>query len=605
MGRPNSRPMPTARSDGAAAVHVVPDRKARNYRDYDYVPTGPRALEYDEPDLEPTIHRHKKSVRQHTRHNSEDGFHLVVHGSDHSSRGSQRNTTPRFDPQEDLEQARRGEAPALQELPLDRKRAADSAEEEDRQHSSKKLRGAKDDRSDRLCLKCGNYHSFPCYVPVCSSCDLNHYHNIPCSDAMEKLQERLGLHGLPETSLSPKQKNKRKAALDPLPVRLRNDIRIPSAVSSDLRAPGPGSTSQSSATGQKTQNSGKRTCPVCPECGSFHRSPCKWLVCETCKVKHHPETPCAVVEARLKMRLDEEAARQVQVAEKVEQPSQDMTEMNNKMASTRLQFRRSSAPSPGRTFSPGVEPRKTKKLKKGTRFCRDCGRYINRPCSWPICSKCGTKHFDHVPCWKAQQTLQDRLDAFDRGKGTSQQRKTKVKTSSYTTQPSSMHLETSAPSSHVAPTAPVYVAAPVNMLLTIGAHGQMSWSVDSNKTVHFGLPPSMPGFSVFTSSVPPQTGGHVHPSRQALLFGSSQGTDLNAQTLPDVPLTENALPLSSSRIEESQAITDGASVEQNVDAFLADVVQTMHDSGHVAISNAVESQRAPSYLEYLRRNSSS
>ncbi|KAH0283169.1 hypothetical protein M436DRAFT_83315 [Aureobasidium namibiae CBS 147.97] len=603
MGRLDPKPMLAVSGDAVAAVRVVPNRKARNYRDYDYVPTGPRALEYDESDLESTIPRHKRAVSQHKRHNSQDGYHLVMHGPDHSSGRPRTTTAPRINPHETPEQARRGKVPALQELPLDRKRGADS-EEEDRQRSSKKLRRAKDDRSDRLCMKCGNYHSTPCYVPLCNACDLNHYHNVPCSDATEKLKERLKLHDLPGTTLSPKQKNKRKTALNSMPVRLREEDHVKSAFLSEMRALGSGSVFRSSAADQKKQSPGKRTCPICPECGSFHRSPCKWLVCETCKVKHHPETPCAVAEARLKKRLDEEAARQVQVEEEIKQRSQDMAEMNNNMASTSLQFRRSSAPSPGRTFSPGVESKKSRKLKKGTRFCRDCGRYINRPCTWPTCTKCGTKHFDHVSCWQAQQTLQDRLDVFARGHGTFQQKKSKLQTSSDTTQSHAVHVEQSANSTHLTPVAPANIAAPVNMIVSIAANGQMFWSLDSNKTVHFGLPPSMPGFSVFTPSVPPQTSSHVHPSRQALLLGLSEGAGLGAQSVADFSSTETALPLASSGDEAPQVVTRGASVEQNVDAFLADIVQTMHGNGQIAMEYGKSPQSATSYLEYLRRNSS-
>ena len=421
---------------------------------------------------------------------------------------------------------------------------------------------------------------------------------------MERLNERLGLHDLLETKLSPKQKNKRKTALKSMPARPPDEDHVKSAFLSELRALESGSVLRFSAADQKKQSPGKRTCPVCPECGSLHRSPCKWLVCETCKVKHHPETPCAAAEARLKKRLDEEAARQAQVVEEIKQPSQDMAEMSNKMASTSLQFRRSSAPSPGRAFSPGFEPKKTKKLKKGTRFCRDCGRYLNRPCTWPTCGKCGTKHFDHVSCWQAQQTLQNRLDAFDRGYDTSQQKKPKVKTSSNTTQSQSMHVKQTANSTRVDPAAPANITAPGNLIVSITANGQMSWSLDSEKTVHFGLPPSMPGISVFTSSVPPQTGSDVHPSRRALLLGSSEGADLGVQTLADFPSTGSVPALSSPGNEAPQAITKGVSVEQNVDAFLADVVQTMHGNGQVAVGYRNGPQSAPSYLEYLRRNSS-
>ncbi|KAG2161121.1 hypothetical protein JADG_000860 [Aureobasidium aubasidani] len=60
----------------------------------------------------------------------------------------------------------------------------------------------------------------------------------------------------------------------------------------------------------KTNN--KKGCPVCRECGGFHRSACKWLVCKKCSVKHHPEVPCNDAEARLKRRLEEEESKQAQ-----------------------------------------------------------------------------------------------------------------------------------------------------------------------------------------------------------------------------------------------------------------------------------------------------
>jgi hypothetical protein len=583
----------------AAAVPVVPSHKARKYRDHDYVPTGPRALEYDDPDLKPSFGRHKKVVSHHKRHNSQDGYHLVVHGSDSSSRRPQTTTAPPFSSRETLEQARRGKSPELQELPPNRKRVADP--EESRQHPSKKLRKAKDNRSDRLCLQCGNYHSSPCYVPLCSACDLNHYHNIPCLDASEQLKKRLELHP-PATPLSSKQKNKKLMAPKSFPLRLQDKTRVAPALS-DLRAPATsfGAASQFSADGQKKGSPGKRTCPVCPECGNIHRSPCKWLVCETCKVKHHPETPCAMAEARLKRRLEEEDAKKDRVAEEIKQSAQDIIEMNNKMASTGLQFRRSSAPSPGRAFSPEVAPKKSKKLKKGTRFCRDCGRYLNGPCTWPTCGKCGTKHLDRVPCWKAKQNLQNRLEAFDRGYSTTQQKIPKVKTSSDTAEPSQKHAEQLTDSNQVVPAASVDVATPVNMIFSIDGNGQMSWSLDSNKTVHVGLPPSMPGFSVSTLSMSPQTNSHVHFSPQALLLEPSERAAPGPQPLADVPSTGGVLHLDNRRDEPPQAITYGTSVEQNVDAFIADVVQTMNGNGHVAM----RSQGAPSYLEYLRRNASS
>ncbi|KAI4732307.1 hypothetical protein E4T50_17108 [Aureobasidium sp. EXF-12298] len=605
MDRPNSKPMPPGGSGVAAAIRVVPSRKARHYRDHDYVLAGPRPLDYDELDLntsdpKPSISRHKRTVSQHKRHNSQDGYHLVIHGSDHSSRRLTTSTASPFNTRETLEQARRGKRPELQELPSNRKRSADA--EETRQHSFKKQRKSKDDRSDRLCLQCGNYHISPCFVPLCSACGLKHYGQISCLDAVEKLKQRLELHAPPEIPLSSKQVDK-KMAPKSLPLHFRVESHVPAAPSSDLRAPTLGSASESSTDHQKKESPGKRTCPLCRDCGSFHRSPCKWLVCETCKVKHHPETPCAMAEARLKTRLEEDDARQAQVAEEIKQRAQDIIEMNEKMASTGLRFRRSSAPSPGRAFSPEVAPKKTKMLKKNTRFCRDCGRYLNGPCTWPTCGKCGIKHFGNVSCLKAQQTLQHRLDTFDRGYGTSQQKK--IKTSPEPSQPSSMPVEPLSNSNHVVPAAPVSVAAPVNMTFNIPANGQMSWSLDSNKTVHFGLPPSMPGFSVSTSSTPPQTNNHVHPSRQALLLEQSERAASSPQPKADVPSTGSVIPLSNSRNEPSQAITHGVSVEQNVDAFIADVFQAMHGNGQVIMRYTTGPQGTPSYLEYLRRNSSS
>jgi hypothetical protein len=602
MARFSSQHMPPVGRNAAAAVPVVPSRKARNYRDYDYVPTGPRALDYDEHDLEPSIKRHKRVVSHHKRHNSQDGYHLVLHGSDHSGRRLQTNTAPFFNPHETLEQARRGKSHELQRLPSIRKRNADS--EETHQHTFKKLRRAKDDRSDRLCLQCGNYHSSPCYVPRCSVCDLNHYNNIPCLDAMEKLKERLELHPPPATQLLSEQQNQKQTVSKSFPLRHQDESHVPPALS-DFRAPTTsfGIASRSFSSGQKKGSPGKRTCPVCHECDSLHRSPCKWVVCETCKVKHHPETPCAVAEARLKRRLEEEGEKQTQVVEEIKQQAQDMVEMNNKMASTNLQFRRSSAPSPSRAFSPGVKPRTIKTLKKGTRFCRDCGRYLNRPCTWPTCGKCGTKHLNRIPCWQAQRNLQNRLDTFDRGYGTSQI--PKVKPSHQTSQPPSMHVEPLINHDHVAPAAPVTVTTPVNMTFNISTNGQMSWSLDSNRTVHIGVPPSMPEFSVSTPSMSQQINSHVHPDRQALLLQPSEGAAPGPQPLVDIRSTGSVMPPHDQRDETPQAITYGASVEQNVDAFIADVVQAMQGNGHIAMRYVNGPQVTPSYLEYLRRSSRS
>ena len=294
MDRLNSKPMPPGGSGVAAANRVVPSRKARHYRDHDYVLAGPRPLDYDESDPntsdpKPSISRHNRTVSQHKRHNSQDGYHLVIHGSDHSSKRLTTSTASSFNARETLEQARRGKRPELQELPSNRKRSADA--EENRQHSFKKLRKSKDDRSDRLCLQCGNYHSSPCYVPLCSSCGLKHYNQISCLDAVETLKARLELHAPPDTPLSSKQKDKKNMATKPLSLRFQVENRVSAAALSDLRAPTFRSASESSTNDQKKESPGKRTCPIRREYGSIHTSPCKWLVCETCKVKHHPETP--------------------------------------------------------------------------------------------------------------------------------------------------------------------------------------------------------------------------------------------------------------------------------------------------------------------------
>lgn len=90
-----------------------------------------------------------------------------------------------------------------------------------------------------------------------------------------------------------------------------------------------------------------------------------------------------------------------------------------------------------------------------------------------------------------------------------------------------------------------------------------------------------------------------------MLLGSSEEADLRTQPLVNLPSTESVLPLSRSGNEAPQAITRGASVEQNVDAFLADVVQAMHGNGQVAMGHDNGTRGVPSYLEYLRRNSSS
>ncbi|KAG9960631.1 hypothetical protein KCU61_g6377, partial [Aureobasidium melanogenum] len=447
--------------------------------------------------------------------------------------------------------------------------------------SSEKPRKFKDNRSNRLCLQCGNYHSSPCYVPYCSGCDLNHYPVISCLVAMEQLKERLELYAPSETVISSKQKNKKNlTASASLPLRFR-DQNHASPVLYDLQAPKSllKTASQSPINKQQKGSPNKRSCPVCRECGSSHRSGCKWPVCEQCHKKHHPETPCAIAEARLKRRLEEEDARQVQVMEEIKKQENSAIDMNNKMSSATLQ---ATALSPGRALTPEVA---TRKLKKNTRFCRDCGRYLNRPCTWPTCGKCNTKHFEHVPCWQARQNLQNRLDAFDRGYGSSQKKKTaKVTALSPTTEPSSQQTEHATKPNAADLAASVNLATPPGMTFNFDKNGEMSWSLDSNKTEH-------------SASKSPKDHSHVHPSRQETA-GSIR------ESLTSITPSGSTLPSDSRRNEAPHLVTYGASVEENVDAFIAGVLRDMHDNDDVgdAPRHADVPQDVPSYLDDLRRN---
>ncbi|KAI4718354.1 hypothetical protein E4T48_05439 [Aureobasidium sp. EXF-10727] len=567
MDEPNSEPMPPAGGDDGAAFRAVPSGKARHYRGDDFVPTKPEPLNYDDMELNPPVSHHK-------RYNSQDGYHLVLHGSDYSDREPENNTASTFNSHETLEQARGGKGSELHPLPSKRKRGV--SVDKGLQHSSKKPRKAKDDRSDRLCLQCGNYHSSPCYVPYCSSCDLNHYLGIPCLEAMERLKKRLELHP-PKTPVSSKQKSKTKMTQSPMPLRFRIENKV-SPVLSDQHGPTTllEPASQSPVNKQQRGNPNKRSAPVC-------------------------QTPCDVAEARLKRRLEAEDARQAQVVETIRDRDQSMTGKNDKMA-TALQFRRSSAPSPGRAFSPGVTPRK---LKKNTRFCRDCGRYLNGPCTWPMCNKCNIKHFEHVPCWQAHQNLQNRLDTFDRGWGTSQQKVVKAKTSSPAVHSSSQRTEQVTKSIRVTPAASVEITAPANMTFNIGGDGQMSWSLDSGKTIHSGLPPSNPHFSVSVSSIPQQYDSHVHPSRQAFFPEPGQTAAPVSRPLANIPSTGSGIPSYGPRSDTSQAVTHGTSLTQSVDAFIADVAQGMHSNARDALERVEGSQSTNSYLVHVRRNGSS
>ncbi|KAG9584037.1 hypothetical protein KCU77_g7928, partial [Aureobasidium melanogenum] len=535
----NSKPMPSGGGNVAAAFRAILSGKGRHYRDYDFVPARSGPLDCTESS--------SASAHNHTK----------------------------------------------------RKRSADS--DQSRLQSFKKPRKFKDNRSNRLCLQCGNYHSSPCYLPYCSGCDLNHYPIIPCLVAVEQLKDRLELHAPSETVLSSKQKNKKNStASASLPSNFR-DQNYATPVLSALQAPTSllKSTPQSPINKQKKESPNKRSCPVCRECGSSHRSACKWRVCEQCQKKHHPETPCAIAEAQLKRRLEEDDARQAQVMEETKKHENSVIDINNEMSSATLQ---ATAPSPGRALAPEVA---TRKLKKNTRFCRDCGRYLNRPCTWPTCGKCNTKHFEQVPCWQARQNLQNRLDAFDRGYGSPQKKTTaKVKAFLSTAEPSSRQIEHATEPNTNDPAAPVALAAPPEMTFNFDENGEMSWSLDSNKTIHFGPPPTSSHLPVSTASKSPKYHSHVHPNRQSFFPKPSETAGSIREYLTSITSSGSTLPSDSRRNEAPHLVTYGASVEENVNAFIAGILRDMHDNGDVgdAPRHADAPQDVPSYLDYLRRN---
>ncbi|KAH0254748.1 hypothetical protein KCU91_g17838, partial [Aureobasidium melanogenum] len=531
----HSQAIPSGGGNVAAAFRANPPGKGRHHRDYDFVPVRPRPPDYTDSDL-----------------------------------ATPRNNT---------------------------KRKINADFDQKRLQSFKKLRKIRD-RSDRLCLQCGNYHSSPCYVPYCSGCDLNHYPAIPCLDAMEQLKERLELHAPSETVLSPKQKYKKNSTASPsLPLPFRDETHA-SSILSDLQAPTSllKSASQSPINRQQKESPSKRTCPVCRECGSFHRSACKWPKCGQCHKKHHPETPCAVAEARLKRRLEEEDAKQVQAMDEIEKQEKTVIDINNEMPPTTLQ---ATALSSGRTLTSETAARK---LKKGTRFCRDCGRYLNRPCTWPTCGKCNTKHFEQVPCWQARQNLQKRLDEFDRGYGSSQKKKKVAKVAALppTTEPSLQQIEHATELEPADLAAPVALAVPPEMTLNFDENGETSWSLDSNKTIDFGPPPDDPQSLVSTESQLPKHHSHVHSSRQSFFSKLTESVGSVPEYLA------GTIPSDHRANVAPHLVTYGASLEENVDAFIAGVLQDMHDNGNVsdASGHADVPHDVPSFLDYLRRNDS-
>lgn len=530
--------MPSGGGNIAAAFRANPPGKGRHYRDYDFVPTRSGPLDYNECDPE----------------------------------------APQTHPK--------------------RKRNADV--DQSRQHPFKKSRKSRDNRSDRLCLQCGNYHSSPCYVPYCSSCDLNHYPGVPCLDAMEQLKERLEFHAPSEKALSLKQGNKKNMmAPASLPLRFHDDNHaLP--VSPHLQAPRSllKSASQSPVNKQQKGSPNKQSCPICRQCGCFHRLACKWAICEQCHNKHHPETPCAVAETRLKRRLEEEDARKAQAMEQIMKQEKIEINMTDEMLPAISQPMRSTLPSPGQTRTPESA---TRKLKKNTRFCRDCGRYLNKPCTWPTCGKCNTKHFEHIPCWQARQNLQNRLDTFDCGYGTSQKKKpAKVKALPSTAESSSQQIEHATREDTADATLPMDVGTLPDSTVGSDENGEMSWSLDLNKN----SPPTNTHLSISTTPKSPEHHGHVHPSRQSFFSKLSKTAAYIPDSLTSIISSASTPPSDSLRNEAPNLITYGASVEENVDAFIADVFRDMHGNDNIADApeHADVPQGLPSYLDYLRRN---
>ncbi|KAK6005158.1 hypothetical protein QM012_007937 [Aureobasidium pullulans] len=534
----NSKPMPSGGGNVAAAFRVKSSGKGRHYRDHDFVLIRDSSLDYNESDLEPPY------------------------------------------------------------TPTKRKRTADV--DQSRQHSCKKPRNSKDDRSDRLCLQCGNYHSSPCYVPYCSSCDLNHYPGVPCLNAMEQLKERLELHAPPGTPPSSKQKNKKNMiAPASLPLHFRDEnhassaLSYPQAPSSLLE-----SVSQSPINKQHKQSPRKRPCPLCRECGRFHRSACKYPICEQCKNKHHSETPCVIAEPRLKRRLEEEDARQAQTMEEIKQAEKSIVAMNKEMSSVALQFTRSSP------LTPRVA---TRNLKKNTRFCRDCGRYLNRPCTWPTCKKCNTKHFEHVTCWQARQNLRKCLDTFDRGYDISQKKKiARVKAMPPASETSSQQSEHVTTSDEAHSAAAVDLAVPSGMIVDFEDDREMSWSLGLIKTIHLGLPPTDFHLPKFTTPESPKHHSHVHLSDRSINSEPDETAEFISQSMTNTASDGSMVPSDSTRKEVPRFVTRGATIEENVDAFIADVLREMHDNDNIgdASGHGDVPQDVPSYLDYLRRNGS-
>ncbi|KAI5209986.1 hypothetical protein E4T39_00577 [Aureobasidium subglaciale] len=578
MDHSSSKWVRFARDDDPAATRAPSHCIIRGYRDHDFDHHRREPLDYDEFEIRsPQTNRHK-------RYNSEDGNHLLVHGSGPNRRSERKIDAPYareelLEGLETLDQAHKDRDPGIQRLPQNRKRTADRYER--RQPSAKKLRTVKESRSDRLCLDCGNYHSSPCFVPICSRCDTNHHRNIPCLDAMERLRGRLMRYAPPEYSHSSGQKFSNMISPSPA-MHTRDKEHMPSSPLSTgiqkvddssesfstLRTPTPllEPASQSSINKQKRKSSPtNRACPLC------------------------------LAVARLKRRLEEEDAKQSQtiVDEEIKQREQHMIDINNQLASSTLSLRRSSAPSPGHESGPDITPKHIR-LKKNTRFCRDCGRYLNKPCTWPTCKKCKQKHFHHVPCWRALHELQSRLDAFDRGHGTSHQKK--VVTPRHITD-----------NNHVTPAAPVHMKAIPNVTFNFDQNGTMSRPFNLNKSFYYGPPPSDASAYPFALSAQEQQDRQQYnaPARTTLhaLRSDSMKTADSVTQPPTKPAPrEGAILPASAPVTSSGVAIPGLLIAQSVEALIAETAEAMHGSNVDASAPVDDTQNPPSYLEYLRRN---
>ncbi|THY29911.1 hypothetical protein D6D01_03402 [Aureobasidium pullulans] len=601
MGQTNSEQAPVVGrahvNNGAPKgreTNPLPPRRMRGrkyYQDFDRVQTRPGSLDYDDEDdgvdgedgedLEPASRNDLTGRHKHKKYKSKDGYHLVVHGG--ADRNAGIKTEPALDQRETFDEARRGKATETQSLPQNRKRAADW--DNNHQISSKKQRRWKD-RRNRQCMDCGYYHSSPCFVPHCHLCGFRHHNTLPCQDAMMQLRERIASGGAPVSSPSSQE-----------------ETNVVQSSLSALRAPVPlfRSTSESPIIKKERYegagSNNKKGCPFCRECGSFHRSACKWLVCKKCSVKHHPEVPCTDAEARLRRRLEEEESKQAQrfLEEEDRKRAQEMADVRDKLAASTLdpmEMRRSSAPNPGYTFGPSIAPKKSSHKKytsnnctpKGTKFCRDCGRYLNRACDWPTCGNLET-----IACSLADHFLQLRLKKHDRGRGpsASQNKQANIakKWSHVALGPSPLkQVEQADYTDPTSSAAPLPIAAPIlQPASNFPFAGDVSWFVDSNNIIRFGSAPPPP--------MPQQKSGQVYPLAPKPMEKAVPG------------IAQSELVSILSRVGSSPYPSAVKSyLEENIDALLEEAEMNARANRAVVVErDDGDNQEPPSYFEWRRR----